>query len=327
MTQPYSFTPEDVVTAFEALESSLFERKRRLDADGKPTPRMLVVAGAEGSGKTYLLNKTLLASKRYDDYVSLYDPEYRKLHPQYEAMKSLGGRHVYAHTEQFIWQLGNKIFEHALANHYDIIMETALDDVAFADVPALAQQAGYQLELHLIACQKEFGHWNTLERGVKSVAEDKLERFVSLSKIESSQANALKIIDAFEAACLRTPGSQISLYQRGMETDRDSRLLCHSVCSADLRLVPQASREDQPFFQPPHINGVFEIRRGSQEEAASTYPQFFQLVHTGMLDEQVRGKMLKACCTTLGKAQALNEQIPADVFRELSLYVLKYLHP
>jgi hypothetical protein len=155
--------------------------------------------------------------------------------------------------------LGGKLFEHALANHYDIIMETALDDAAFADVPALAQQAGYQLELHLIACQKEFGHWNTLERGVKSVAEDLLERFVSLSKIEASQANAAKIIDAFEAACLVTPGSQISLYQRGMETHRDSKLLCHSICSPALHLVPQAAKAGEAYFQPPHINGLFEI--------------------------------------------------------------------
>ena len=206
-------------------------------------------------------------------------------------------------------------------------METALDDAAFADVPALAQQAGYQLELHLIACQKEFGHWNTLERGVKSVAQDQLERFVSLSKIEASQANAARIIDAFEAACLVSPGSQISLYQRGMETDRESRLLCRSVCSPALQLVPQAAEAGEAYFQPPHIEGLFEIRRASLDQMPSTYPQFFQLVHTGMVDDQVRSNMLKACCVTLGKAQALSERIPADVFRELSLYVLKYLHP
>ncbi|AZL72123.1 zeta toxin family protein [Pseudomonas oryziphila] len=327
MFQRHTFTAEDVAAAFETLEPLLFSRKRRTDAQGNPAPKMLVVAGAEGSGKTYLLNNSLLASRRYDDYVSLYDPAYRKLHPQYEQMKAGGGRYVYAHTEQFIWQLGGKLFEHALANHYDIIMETALDDAAFADVPALALQAGYQLELHLIACQKEFGHWNTLERGVKSVAEDQLERFVSLSKIEVSQANAARIIDAFEAACMVSPGSQISLYQRGMETDRESRLLCRSVCSTALQLVPQAAGADEAYFQPPHIEGRFEIRRTSLDQVPSTYPQYFQLVHTGMVDDQVRSNMLKACCATLGKAQALSERIPADVFRELSLYVLKYLHP
>jgi dephospho-CoA kinase len=287
MSQLHSFTAEDVVTAFETLEPLLFSRKRRTDALGNPAPRMLVVAGAEGSGKTYLLNHSLLASKRYDDYVSLYDPAYRKLHPQYEQMKAHGGRHVYAHTEQFIWQLGGKLFEHALANHYDIIMETALDDAAFADVPALAQQAGYQLELHLIACQKEFGHWNTLERGVKSVAEDLLERFVSLSKIEASQANAMKIIDAFEAACLVTPGSQISLYQRGMETHRDSKLLCHSICSPALHLVPQAAKAGEACFQPPHINGLFEIAVLPWIRCPVPAP-VLQLVHSGMIDDQVR---------------------------------------
>ncbi|MDH0302327.1 MULTISPECIES: zeta toxin family protein [unclassified Pseudomonas] len=326
MTELYTFASEDVTAAFDGLASSLFQRKRRVDAQGNPAPRMLVVAGAEGSGKTYLLNNSLLASKRYDDYVNLYTPDFRKLHPQYEQMKEHGGRHAYAHTESFIWQLGTKIFGHALANQYDIIMETALDAPGFANVPALAREAGYQLELHLIACQKEFGHWATLERAVKSVAEDALERFVSLSKIETSQGNAMKIIDAFEAACLMVPGSQICLYQRGMETDRESRLLCHSLCTPDLRLEPQADYHGAPYFQPPHIEGVFEIRRGSAVQASSTFPQYFQLVHTGMVDKQVRDKMLKACCATLGRAQALSERIPADAFRELALYVLKYLH-
>lgn len=327
MTELYSFTPDDVTAAFEGLASSLFQRKRRIDAQGNPAPRMLVVAGAEGSGKTYLLNHSLLASGRYDDYVNLYRPEYRKLHPQYERMKPHGGRHVYAHTESFIWQLGRKIFAHALANQYDIIMETALDSPGFANVPTLARQAGYQLELHLIACQKEFGHWATLDRAVKSVAEDALERFVSLSKIETSQANAMKIVDAFENACLEAPGAQICLYQRGMETDRESRLLCYSLCTLDLRLEPQADYHGASYFQPPHIEGVFEIRRDSVAQASSTFPQYFQLVHTGMVGKEVRGKMLKACCETLGKAQTLSEKMPTDAFRELALYVLKYLHP
>ncbi|QXH52127.1 zeta toxin family protein [Pseudomonas fakonensis] len=327
MSELYTFTEQDVTNAFEALEASLFERKRHTGPDEQPGPRMLVVAGAEGSGKTYLLEHSLLPSLRYDDYVKLYDPAFRKLHPQYEAMKALGGRHVYAHTEQFIWQLGNKIFAYALGNRYDIIMETALDALAFASVPGMAQQAGYQLELHLIACQKEFGHWTTLERAVKSVAEDALERFVSLSKIEQSQANAQKIIDAFEVACLQAAGSRICLYRRGMDTDRESRVLCHSVSSPEGQLVPQADHFGEPLLEAPQAEPSFQIRRRAQDEASSTYPQYFQLVHTGMLDAQVRSKMLKACCSTLGRAQKLSELVPADAFRELSLYVLKYLNP
>ncbi|WP_449430052.1 zeta toxin family protein [Pseudomonas putida] len=328
MTTLYPYTEADVEVAFATLSASLFDKARDAEGpDSDPSPKILIVAGAQGSGKTYLLEHKLLPSERYRNYVRLYLPAFRELHPHYAQMSGQGVLHVYQHTEAFIWALGAKVFGHAFANRYNIIMETALDDVKFAEFPPAAVVAGYRFEVHMIACQKEFSHWATLDRGVKSVASGELERFLPLSKIEASQGNARAILDAFENACTQVPGSEITLYQRGFETELESKALCHSKCATYAELTPQADYDGQPFVRAPQLNPFFEIRRSPQANFPCSYLQYSQVVHAGMIDEQVRQEMVKACCKTLGRAREVLPLIPPQVFRELSLYVLKYVYP
>ncbi|MFJ4386580.1 zeta toxin family protein [Pseudomonas sp. NPDC089408] len=328
MATHYPFTDEDVVQAFTTLSETLFDKAREADgADRDPSPKMLIVAGAQGSGKTYLLEHTLLPSERYANYVRLYLPEYRQLHPHYAQMSQQGVLHAYEHTEAFVWALSGKVFEYAFANRYNIIMETALDSVEFAAFPPAAVEAGYRFEVHMIACKETFSHWASLDRGVKSVAKGELERFLPLSKIEASQANAKLILNAFENACIQAPGSQVILYERGFETGQDSKVLCHSTCESLGELTPQPAHNGQPFFRAPHHDADLQIWRNLAASFPSTYLQYAQVVHAGMADEQVRQQMLKACCKTLGRCTELVPQVSTDALRELSQYVLKFSYP
>ncbi len=328
MTTLYSFTDSDVDDAIAQLDDWLFHNAREAaKSESGSSPEMLIVAGAQGAGKTYLLEKQLLPSGRYPNHVRLYLPDFRKLHPQYEAMSEHGVLHEYEHTETFIRALSGKIFELAFANRYSIIMESALDDKAFAGFPPGAVAAGYRFEIHMIACKEEFSHWATLDRGVKSVEKGEIERFVALSQIQASQANARNILNAFEHACTQALGSEITLYERGFETDQQSKVLCHSTCDAIGVLTPQADYNGQAFFQAPYHDTPVEIRRSPEGSGSGTYLQFFQVVHAGMIDEPVRQLMVKACCKTLGRSTDLVPRIPKDTFRELSQYVLKYTYP
>lgn len=328
MTSLYSYTPADLDQAFARLSESLFNKARDAECvDCEPSPKILIVAGAQGSGKTFLLENKLLPSGRYEHYVRLYLPAFRELHPQYSQMKKHGVLHAYEHTERFVWALGAKVSGYALANRYNIIMETALDSPKFAEFPPVAVKAGYQFEVHMIACQKEFSHWATLDRIVKSIEQNELERFLPLSKIEASQVNARAILDSFENACTQVQGSEITLYHRGFETDLESRVLCHSQCDAYSELTPRTNYGGRPFSTLAHLNPSFEIRRTAQQNAPCSFLQYAQVVHSGMVETQVREDMVKFCCKTLGRAQQLMPKVPNDVFRELSLYVLKYIFP
>ncbi|EKT4482304.1 zeta toxin family protein [Pseudomonas putida] len=328
MTTLYPYTPADVDKVFASHEPTWFDKKRYASGlDSNPNPSILIVAGAQGSGKTYLLDNHLLPSGRYDDFVRLYLPSFRKLHPHYAAMQEKGVLHVYEHTESFIWALCDKVFKHAFNNQYNIIMECALDDLGFADFPTQAVEAGYRFEVHLIACQKEFSHWATLDRGIKSIAANEPERFMPLSVIEGSQANARAILDAFENACIKVQDSEITLYRRGIETGMDSQVLCSSRCEAVDSLTPQPDFKGKPFFTAAQLNPSFEIRRTPAANAPCSYPQYSQVVHTGMLEEDTRQEMVRLCCKTLDRAQTEMARVPADVFHQLSMYVLKYIYP
>lgn len=328
MTSLYPYNDADLDQAFAMLSESLFDKRRDADcATCEPGPKMLIVAGAQGSGKTYLLENTLLPSGRYSNYVRLYLPSFRELHPHYAQMKEHGVLHVYEHTEAFIWALGRKVFEYAFSNRYNIIMESALDSPAFAEFPPVAVEKGYQFDVHMIACQKEFSHWATLDRGVRGLERNELERFLTLSAIEASQLNAKSILDAFENACTQVPGSQITLYHRGIETGMDSKPLCHSHCDAPAQLTPQADYDGQPFVQLQEINPLFRILRSAQADYPCSYLQYAQVVHAGMTDPHVRQEMVKFSCKTLERAQSLIPRVPEDVFRALSLYILKYIYP
>lgn len=327
MNPEYAYTDAELQAVFDSLAVTLFDKTRDIGADGQLAPKLLIVAGAQGSGKTYLLENSLLPGDAYGNYVRLYLPAYRALHPRYQQMRDQGVLQVYAHTEPFIWELGAKLFGYALQNRYNIILESALDSAEFASFPATAVALGYRFEVHLIACQKEFSHWSTLHRGVKAVGEDAFERFVPLSNIETSQGNARAILDAFENACMQSPGSEITLYHRGFETGMDSKALCHSRCEALSELAPQPDFKGQPFALAPQFNPRFEIVRSAQANFPCSYLQYSQVVHAGMVEPSIRQQMVQRCCQTLDKAQALMPRIPASVFRELSLYVLKYMHP
>ena len=179
----------------------------------------------------------------------------------------------------------------------------------------------------MIACKEAFSHWASLDRGVKSVTKGELERFLPLSKIEASQANAKLILSAFENACIQAPGSQVILYERGFETGQDSKALCHSKCESLGELTPQPDHEGQPFFRAPHHDAELQIQRSPEANFPATYLQYAQVVHAGMVDGQVRQDMLKACCKTLGRCTDLVPGVSADALRELSQYVLKFTYP
>jgi hypothetical protein len=92
----YSYSSDDVIKAFDEIYPTLFA-----DKTAETIPKLLITAGVEGSGKTYLLEKSLLPSGKYGNYIRLYLPEYRKKHPRYDDMIELGVLHAYEHSEAF----------------------------------------------------------------------------------------------------------------------------------------------------------------------------------------------------------------------------------
>lgn len=123
----YRYTPEQLSAALSDITATLFA-----GITPHTRPKLLITAGVQSSGKTWLLEKTLLPSGNYKNHVRLYLPEYRSKHPQYQEMLKHGVLHAYEHSETFIRELCGKIFEKAFTEKLNIIMECAFDSIDFA---------------------------------------------------------------------------------------------------------------------------------------------------------------------------------------------------
>ncbi|HEF4759890.1 TPA: zeta toxin family protein [Pseudomonas putida] len=294
----YTYTPDQVTAAFNEISATLFN-----DITVEETPKLLVVAGLEASGKTYLLEKQLLPSKRYANYIRLYLPEYRKKHPQYDEMIKLGVLHAYEHTESFVREVCSKIFEKAFTGKYNIIMETAFDSIDLVSFPPLATASGYRFEVHIVGCTQEFAHLSSFKRALKSLQEKEMERFLSVSKLDASMSHAKAIIVALQTAAKAISGSEINLYERGFGALKERTHVAQSTYSKA-------------------ADGTVTT--------TTTSVNFSYDVYSSIIENQVfavsdRNELLKECNLALLQAAVHAPNVPDFVYNELYAYVVKYV--
>jgi hypothetical protein len=314
-----------VQSAFDDISKTLFKDKTGASGTaGEAGPKMLVVAGIQGSGKTYLLENTLLKKGSYSNHIRLYLPDYRKKHPQYAEMEKQGVLHAYEHSESFVRAVCKKIFEKAFAEKYSIIMESALDSVEFASFPPMAVTAGYQFEVHVVACKKEFTHLSTITRGLKSLKDKQLERFLRVVDLDASLTNAQSILTAFEEACTKVVGSQITLYERGFGALKDRKIVCHSQCDTVANLTPQPIKNSDGNVIKPEDNLV-RIERSALKTTPSAYSAYANIVNVDVVRHE-RREMVWDCQLALADTVGFREEVPVYVFTDLFAYILKYTY-
>ncbi|MHC8394844.1 zeta toxin family protein [Pseudomonas sp. LB3P93] len=291
----YAYTPEQVTAAFNEIKTTLF---RGITAE--VTPKILVVAGLQGSGKTFLLENKLLPTRRYDKYVRLYLPEYRQKHPQYAEMIKLGVLHAYEHTEDFVRKVSAKIFTEAFTLKYNIIMECAFDSLDFAAFPPLATAAGYQFETHIVGCTLEFAHVSSFKRAFKSLENRELERFVRLSTLEASMSNALAIILAFETASKSVDCSRITVYERGFGALKERVSRAHITYTTTADVTPST--------------------------APTVYSAYGSIINNQVYTQSDRDEVIKECHLALLKTQTYAKDVPDFVYNDLYAYIVKYVN-
>jgi len=295
----YTYTAEHVTAAFTEIKATLFN-----GITAEATPKILVVAGLQGSGKTYLLENSLLPSGRYSNYVRLYLPEYRKKHPQYEEMIKLGALHAYEQTETFVRELSTKIFTEAFTHKYNIIMECAFDSIDFAVFPPMATVAGYQFEIHIVGCNQEFAHLSSIKRALKSLKNQELERFVNLRDLQTSMSNAQAIILALDTAAKAVTGSQINLYERGFGALKERTLHAHNTYTKAADGTLSTSSLTAPY----------------------TFGVYGTIINNHVFSMSERDEMVKECHLALSKTKTYATQVPDFIYNDLYAYIIKYVY-
>jgi hypothetical protein len=293
-----NYTEQELTAAFDDIALALFK-----DVTAEPIPKILVVAGLQSSGKTYLLEKSLLPSGRYDNYVRLYLPEYREKHPRYTRLIEHGVLHAYEHTEAFIRDIGSKIFERAFAQKYNIVMEAAFDSLGFAAFPPAATKAGYQFETHVVACCKDFAHLSSIKRAFKSIQVGEMERFVTVPMLDASLDHAKAALPALETATQAVSGSTFYFYERGFGAFKERRLRARSTYTKD------AERD--------------LIISGDQQNYASL---FETTTRRPIYELKDREEMVKECHRALLATQTATTPMPDSLYHDLYSYILRYVY-
>ncbi|VVM65488.1 hypothetical protein PS662_01526 [Pseudomonas fluorescens] len=297
-TPKYTYTPEQVTAAFDEIKTTLF---RNITVEDPP--KMLVVAGLQASGKTYLLEKNLLPSKRYDNYVRLYLPGYREKHPQYAEMIKLGVLHAYEHTDAFVREVSTKIYLHAFASKYNIIMECAFDSISFATFPLDATANGYQFENRIVGCTQEFAHVSSIKRALKALADKELERFLPVSKLEISMGYAQAVILALDNAAKTISGGQTFLYERGFDALNERVLVAQS---AYLRTIGGAVTT-------------------TTIEKTFAFSDYSNIIDNHVFAIRERDHVVKECHVALHTTQSHAKEVPDFVYNDLYGYIVKYV--
>jgi predicted nucleic acid-binding protein len=293
----YTYTEADVTKAFDQITATLFAGKT-----AETPPKLLVTAGLQGSGKTYLLEKSLLPSGRFTNHVRLYLPEYREKHPQYTDMIKEGVLHAYAHTESFVRALGRKLFAEAVTRRYNLIMECAFDDVGFSGLASIAP--GYQLEAHIVGCDQSFAHVSSIKRALRSLDKKELERFVSYSALETSMDNAQAILLAIEVIAKKESGSQILLYERGLGALKERTLKAHSTYTKDAA-------------------GKLTVTEATK---AYAYAEYKAVIDNRPYTMAERDEMVKECHLALIKSATHASEVPDFAYNDLYTYIEKYVY-
>lgn len=295
----YEYTPDQVTQAFDEIIATIFS-----GITVEAVPKMLVVAGIEASGKTYLLEKSLLPTGRYKNYVRLYLTEYRKKHPQYAQIIKKGVLHAYEHTEEFVREVCAKIFAQAFDSKYNIIMESAFDSLDFAAFPPLATAAGYQFETHIVGCTQEFAHVSSIKRGLKSLDVQDLERFLTAEKLDISTGLSQAIILAFETAAKAVSGSQMFVYERGFGALNERILRAHSA------------------YIKNNDGSVTTTTTGMN----FTYSIYSNIIQNLVFARNDRNEIIKECHLALLKASTHAADVPQFVYNDLYAYLVRYVY-
>lgn len=319
----FSYTPAELHAVYTELEKNLFDVPRDIGTDGLPAPKILVVAGVQGSGKTYMLNNTLLKQARYANFVRLYSEDLRELHPRYAEFADQDVTSRYKHTESFIWQLCSLIFAHAHQNKFNIVMETALDTKAFATVITGPELADYQFDVHLIGCKKDFVHLSTIKRALNALEKGTLERFVDIATIETSIENAEVILNAFETACMRVSGSTISMYERGFGALKNRKQLCSSRCERINTLTPHVFTDESGATITVQEQ-THRIERSEALPVPCSYASFIELVEAPITGED-RNEAWQEAYAALARMRGFWKQIPPRLPETLWGYIKKYV--
>lgn len=124
------------------------------------TPHAYVMGGQPGAGKS--TSTTALKTKFNKNIVLIDLDDYRKEHPNYEALYEKHGKESSSYTHQFAGEIKEEIQKRAIDSKYNIIIDGTLGNVERAEkLIENLKNNGYQIDVLIHTCPKDVS-WDSV---------------------------------------------------------------------------------------------------------------------------------------------------------------------
>ena len=139
-------------------------------------PLAILIGGQPGAGKTTL---TEAAMKDYPNMIVIDGDIIRNYHPNLKEIKKIYGVNYPKYTQPFVNQVVERLINDLSKEKYNLIIEGTLRDINIPLKTAnLLKDKGYEVDLLIIATDKETSWKNTLKRGKSQEKMNLIPRYV-----------------------------------------------------------------------------------------------------------------------------------------------------
>lgn len=149
---------EEFSTAYKKIKEDITKSKTSVSS-----PIAIVLGGQPGAGKSNIYQ---IARKRFaDNIVELDCDAFRVYHPYYEQIKLMFGKEDGAKTNAFVFKAVDMLVDELSDLKYNLIIESSLKRPNTAlDNGKILPPKGYEVELHIMATNKETSWQSTINR-------------------------------------------------------------------------------------------------------------------------------------------------------------------
>ena len=155
-------------------------------------PKAFLLGGQPGAGKSKL--EYLINTQEKCAFVS--GDDFRKYHPRFEELNNIYGQESSKHTQEWAGKMVENIVQKLRKKKINLILEGTLrtSEIPLKEAKAL-KEAGYYVELNVVAVKPEISYLGTLQRYEKMIQKGDIPRMTPKEHHDNVVANIGKNLD------------------------------------------------------------------------------------------------------------------------------------
>ena len=208
------------------------------------SPKAYILGGQPGAGKSTSTDKLV---KQYNRNILTIDlDEYRKQHPNYEALYEKYGKELSSYTHEFAGEIKEEIQKRATDAKYNIIIDGTLKNVNKAEkqIDDLKNK-GYSVDVLIHTCPKEVSWQSVNARYENALKQGRIPRYVPKhvhdQVVEALPANADKLSQSNQIESLTVHNRQEKIYDSKIDKGLPSVSIQNEINKNENKLSQDSS--------------------------------------------------------------------------------------